>query len=100
MLNGFTLTRKTNLDAGPVSLAEIDDELCAALGFVRDKDKYHLQWADTIGQALACGQSFDTIIRHCKEAIEEAPGNYFETKLQIVKYLNNNYNCCDAWAEE
>ena len=94
----FTLIRKTNPSAGPVPLQEIDSEVCAAFGIAPNPDRYYHQWADSIGLALAAGQSFDEIIRDCEEGIEAQSKianrdgiNYWTTKLKIAEYLNNNF---------
>ena len=62
MPNSFSLTRKSNMDAGPVSLQQIDNEMCADFGLVPDpNNSYHL-WVNIIGLTLATGQSFNDIM--------------------------------------
>jgi hypothetical protein len=94
----FTLIRKTNPNAGPVPLREIDSEMCAAFSIAPNPGKYYHQWADSIGLALAAGQSFDEIIRDCKEGIEaqskianQEGVHYWTIKLKIAEYLNKNF---------
>ena len=94
----FSLIRKTNPDAGPVPLQEIDSEMCTAFGIAPNPGKYYHQWADSIGLALAAGQSFDEIIKDCSEGIEAQSKianrdgiNYWTTKLKIAEYPNNNF---------
>ena len=113
MPNRFSLTRKSNLAAGPVPLPQIDHEMCEAFGIVRDPDKYYCNWFDTIGIALASGQSFDAIINDCHKAIEEQSkianqdgvcywtldGVYYWTsKVKIAEYLQKNF-IADCWAD-
>jgi hypothetical protein len=91
--NSFTLTRKTDVNSGAVSLAKIDDEMCRAFDIVPDDDKYYHGWVDTIGLLLACGKSLDQIISRYKENISSYPENmpsYMKT-LKIAEYLKENY---------
>ena len=93
MPNSFSLTRKSNMDAGPVSLQQIDNEMCADFGLVPDpNNSYHL-WVNTIGLALATGQSFNDIIKECHFSMAEYPesASYYETKLKIAEYLNEHF---------
>ena len=94
----FSLMRKTNPDAGPVPLQEIDSEMCTAFGIAPNPGKYYHQWVDSIGLALAAGKSFDEIIKDCSEGIEAQSKianrdgiNYWTTKLRVAEYLNNNF---------
>lgn len=105
MANRFSLTRKADINAGPVPLQQIDNEMCEHFGIIPDPGKYYHQWVDTIGLALAGAQSFDEIIKDCNEAIEEQSKianpegiNYWITKLKVAEYLNSNY-VSDTWAE-
>jgi hypothetical protein len=99
MPNCFTLTRKNNLDAGPVALSEIDNEICAYLGVEPWEDEYYRQWVDTIGLALACGQSFDQIIEQCRKDMGAyiESSHYYEIKMKIAEYLNQHF-VADAWS--
>ena len=98
MATHFTLTRRTNPNAGPAALQEIDNELCAALGIAPSPGSYYHQWVDTIGRALTAGQSFNEIIEDCREASEVQSNidnhegiSYWTTKLKIAEYLNQHY---------
>ena len=98
MSDHFSLIRRRNPDAGPVPLQEIDSEMCAAFGIEPNTGRYYHQWVDSIGLALAAGQSFDEIIRDCREAIEEQSRianqdgiNYWTTKLKIAEYQKENF---------
>jgi hypothetical protein len=77
--------------------------MCASLGIVPHPEKYYHEWVDTIGLALASGQSFGTIIKDCHEAIGEQSKignqegiNYWTTKLKIAEYLNDNFIARDT----
>jgi hypothetical protein len=100
MPNYFSLTRKKDKEAGPVSLSQIDNEMCQAFGIVPNPGQYYHTWVDTIGLKLALGQSFDEIIRETKEGMNEYPdsASYYETKLKIAEYLNENFISA-AWTE-
>src|SRR5215470_10983197 len=106
MPNRFSLTRKSNKDAGPVSLSQIDEEIRAHFGVASDPKKYYHQWADSIGLALASGQSFDEIIDDCNEAIEEQSKianqqgiDYWNIKLTIAEFLQE-YFISNCWTHE
>ena len=81
------------MESGPITLSQIDNEMCDAFGIVPNPETYYHQWVDTIGLMLSLGKSFDTIIRQCNEAVTEYPesASYYETKLKIAEYLNANY---------
>lgn len=98
MPNYFTLTRKSNLEAGPVKLQEIDEELCKHFNVPCDPDKWYLHWYDFVGFALACGKTFDQLIADTKEYIIKDP-DYEDLKkhLALLEYLNEHYTS-DAWA--
>jgi hypothetical protein len=89
----FNLTRKNNVQAGPVSPREIDKEMCEAFGIIPHKENYYYDWVDTIGLALARGQRFDQIIEQCNDNIRQYPDSspYYEIKIRIVEYLREHY---------
>jgi hypothetical protein len=100
MRNCFSLIRKTDKDAGPVSLQKIDNEMCEHFNVVPDAKEYYYSWVDTIGLALSIGQAFDDIVKDCHADIGEYPADmgYYKRKLEIAKYLNEH--CVpDAWIE-
>jgi hypothetical protein len=82
----FTLTRKADLAAGPVSFQQIDDEMCKHFGVEPDKVEYYQRWYDTVGLALACGHDWPKI----KEI--------FPGKAEIIDWLAENFTQ-DAWSE-
>ncbi len=100
MPNCFQLTRKTDKNAGPVSLWDVDEEICKYLNVEPWPDEYIYQWYGTIGLALACGYSFDTIIEGIKGDIEQYPESrqYYKTKLRIAEFLRDNF-VSECWAE-
>lgn len=61
MPNFFTLTRKSNPEAGPVDFVTIDEEICAAFEVAPHPDLYFVGWYDSIGFRLAFGKSWDEI---------------------------------------
>lgn len=62
MPNCFSLTRKSDVAAGPVSLNQIDREMCEHFKVPVDEKEYHAYWYSIYGLGLACGCTFDEII--------------------------------------
>ena len=100
MANHFSLTRKIEMDKGPVSLQRVDEEICAHFNVPHTKDYYH-SWFDTIGFELATGLFFADIIRRCHEDMEASPQSYryYERKLEIAEYLDKHF-FSDRWSWE
>src|SRR5262245_55487713 len=101
MANSFSLTRKTDLDNGPVSLRQVDEEICVHFKIVPQPKDYYHAWFDTIGFELATGRSFADIITRCHEDMEAYPHSYkyYERKLEIAKYLDKHF-ISDRWSWE
>jgi hypothetical protein len=93
MPNHVNLSRKYNVQAGPVSPREIDKEMCEAFGIIPHKENYYYDWIDTIGLALARGKSFDKIIEECTDNIRHHPDSapYYEIKIRIVEHLREHF---------
>ena len=87
-MNCFTLTRRSNLDAGPVALQLIDDELRVALGAAPSASEWYCGWYDTIGFALAMGRNFEW----CREHLDSP------RLLPVIDWLDANFTA-NAWAE-
>ncbi len=100
MANSFSLTRKIEMDKGPVSLRQVDEEICAHFNVPHTNDYYH-SWFDTIGFELGTGRSFADIIRQCHEDMEASPLSYryYEHKLEIAEYLDKHF-VSDRWSWE
>jgi hypothetical protein len=100
MANSFSLTRKTEMDKGPVSLRQVDEEICAHFNAPHTSDYYH-SWFDTIGFELATGISFPDIITRCYEDMEASPESYryYERKREIAEYLDEHF-ISDRWSWE
>ncbi len=100
MANSFSLTRKIEMDKGPVSLRQVDEEICAHFNVPHTNDYYH-SWFDTIGFELGTGRSFADIIRQCHEDMEASPLSYryYERKLEIAEYLDKHF-VSDRWSWE
>lgn len=87
MPNCFTLTRKSNPEAGPVPFATIDDEICAHLNVEANKAFWYAGWYDQIGLMIAIGKSWSEI----REIFEDS------TKLlPVIDYLETNFTP-DVW---
>jgi hypothetical protein len=87
MPNCFTLTRKSDLDAGPVPLAKIDEEMCVFFAVAVDPMKYYLHWFDLIGFRLAIGHTFEEIISDSSERLKP-----------VARWLQENFTP-NVWAE-
>ena len=99
MASSFSLTRKTEMDKGPVSLRQVDEELCVHFNVVPHPDDYYHLWFDTIGSELTSGSSFSDIIKGCHRDMAEYPEKYryYERKLEIAKYLDKHF-ISDRWS--
>ena len=100
MPNSFSLTRKSDREAGPVSLQQIDDEMRRHFKEPPDPGHWLWSWYNTIGLALSLGRSFTDIIQECQSNMNEYPEDigYYKRKLAIANYLNDNF-VSDVWAE-
>ncbi len=72
MPNFFSLTRKSDPAAGPVSANTLDEEICAHLGVEIHPTNYHVYWYDSIGFRLALGMTWDEIRGRFREQEEDA----------------------------
>jgi hypothetical protein len=61
MRNCLQLIRKTDMQGAPVSLNQIDREICDYMGVECHPGRYAYGWFDVIGFQLAAGKSFDDI---------------------------------------
>jgi hypothetical protein len=86
MPNCFTLTRKTDPQAGPVAFAVIDAEMCKYFGVDCDGKKYYEDWYTWVGLNAALGVPLAQI----------RPAD--ERHAAIVKWLDDNFTT-DGWAE-
>lgn len=91
MPNCFTLTRKSDPDAGPVAFAKIDEEICAHLDVPCHPKHWYLGWYDDIGMALAHGMTFERM-REIYEEDREVQA------IKVVDFLDENFTA-NAWAE-
>jgi len=89
MPNCFSLTRKSDVAAGPVPLITIDEEICKHFGVEPDPKWYYRSWFDTIGLTLAMGKSFEWIINESRFTPET---------IAIARFLDEHFTP-DAWAE-
>ena len=92
MPNCFQLSRKSDPDAKPVVLAEIDEEICAAVAEPVHENLWCRGWYNMIGRMLALGKSFDEI-----EEILKDEGDKCHL-IPVVVFLRENYTS-SAWAE-
>jgi hypothetical protein len=97
MPNYFTLSRRSDLESGPVVLQHIDDEMRVHFGVPPDKDNWYMDWYTFIGLPLACGKTF-TQIRAIYNDFYQAPAFSDERRcVEIIDWLDANFTS-DAWA--
>jgi len=87
MPNYFTLTRKSNIEAGPVNFATIDEEICAHLGVEVDNVHWYAGWYDNIGLMLAIGKSWNEMREIFKDS---------DALLPVIDFLEANFTA-NAW---
>lgn len=90
----FSLTRKSDLAAGPVPLLTIDEEICEMMGVMVHPKKWCNDWYGAIGLDLACGDTFEEI----KITITNWDYGPKELLLKIVEWLDTNF-VANAWSE-
>jgi hypothetical protein len=102
MPNCFTLTRKSNPEAGPVPLQQIDEEMCARFDAPCDERKWYLDWMTGIGFPLSVGKSFAEIRETVKDSISEWEVEYGlkggQELLALIDWLEENFTS-DCWVE-
>lgn len=109
MPNCFQLIKKSDLEAGPVRLSQIDREMCEHFGVERHPTKYHHEWYNTIGFRLAVGQTFEKqledayaeIARIQESTSEERGREELQAEwlhhIEVIKWLDANF-VSDVWA--
>lgn len=101
MPNCFTLSRKSNLDAGPVPLNTIDAEMCQFFNEPVDPKEFCRNWYGIIGFDLAKGKSFEQIRTDYQGShdVDYLGNRDLWTKLiEIVDWLDANFTT-DSWYE-
>jgi hypothetical protein len=89
--NGFSLTRKTEMEKGPVSLRQVEEEICIHFNIVpHPQDYYHL-WFDTIGSDLASGNYFTDIIKGRRQGMVEYQENYIYFERKTLRHYYRRY---------
>lgn len=103
MPNCFTLTRRSNLEAGPVVLQKIDDELREHFHAPPDKVNWFNGWYNYIGYFLAFGWSW-TKLRQDIDAeclmspVDSGAHKHWALNRDILDWLEANFTS-DAWYE-
>lgn len=94
----FQLISKTTQK--PVPFAEIDDELCKAMGVEPHDTDFLRSWYDIIGLRLALGRSFEEIQAEFEERKASAADNdnseFWTDMNKILQYIRENYDST-AW---
>ena len=101
MPNCFTLTRRSNLEAGPVPLNTIDAEMCQFFNEPVDPKRWYQNWYNTIGFDLAMGNSFEQIRADYladRVADDQSAFDAWTKLIEIVDWLEANFTA-DAWYE-
>lgn len=70
----------------PSSPAQIDNDLCAALGVEPNPVNFYAYWWDIIGLSLACGETLDQLAEYYTQGDEADP-----TYATIAMWLKDNY---------
>jgi hypothetical protein len=104
MPNYFQLTRKSNPEAGPVKFVDIDAELCKHFNAPCHPTEWFMGWYDIVGFSLACGRSFESIIKAQEEHLAERSGKGADTDwikdqemfIHLCKYLDEHFTSA-AW---
>lgn len=87
MPNCFQLVRKSDTNAGPVVLQQIDDEMREAFHEPPDTEHWYRDWYNWAGLYLALGKTFDQIREIVKDDVQG---------LRIVEWLDANFTS-SAW---
>lgn len=103
MPNCFSLTRKSDLKAGPVKLTTIDEEMCKHFNVPCDPKLWYHYWYDIIGFGIATGKSLDDQRKIIEEQIirntEDSEYDSWDKRtLEIINWLDENFTS-DTWAE-
>ena len=94
MADYFTLTRKSNLDAGHVPINTIDAEMCQFFKVPVDPTAFYRNWYGTIGTDLAKGLTIRQIIVDHYSAVTEDNDDAFDAwtkKIEIMIWLDANF---------
>lgn len=100
MPNNFSLIRKSAPEAGPVRLAEIDEELCRLLDMPVHPQEWVCYWYDLLGFPMACGVSLSAIAGKQEFWVNSGHpevDDFDRRLLRIAEHLRDNYTV-DAWA--
>jgi hypothetical protein len=93
----YQLSRTDNLDAGPVNLVAIDEDICRHFGVEIHPTKWYCDWHQAIGFRLAIGKTFDEIIAEFDQSAGPNDEDTFYARLaQIARYLKCAYTN-NAW---
>ena len=84
------------MEAGPVLLHKIDEEMCEYMGAPVDDDKWCLGWYDSTGLRLACGDSFEKIKADYRGYIEEYEAKDEHDMVEFYTLLNK----ATEWLDE
>lgn len=95
MPNCFSLSRKTDPNTA-VAFSVIDAELCAYLNVECHPVKYHCDWYETIGYAIAVGVTFEKMRDAVKNSDSTAEDKAYS--LKMIDWFDTNF-VSDAWAE-
>jgi hypothetical protein len=102
MPNRFSLTRRSALADGPVSLQQIDKEICEHFFLPCSEEEWHHGWYNYIGFHLAMGWSFERLGQDIEGEIlcakDRSAINYWGHMQDILNWLAANFTP-DAWAE-
>ena len=91
MPNCFQLSYKDTCK--PASLRDVDNRLWEEVGGIEpDPKNWYLNWYNTIGLSLACGNNWDQIREIYQESIELNP-----SCGAVIDYLEAHYDSSSWW---
>lgn len=105
MPNCFQLTRRTALEAGAVTLQQVDKELCEHFQAPCDEKEWYCGWYNYIGFLIAMGKDWDWLtddinkmIAEAKEHNDKPAEDYWSHMQEVRKWLQETFTY-EAWVE-
>lgn len=102
MPNCFTLTRKSNPEAGPVEFTEIDEEMCRHFGVPCDPVQWYMKWyCFACEWGIALGATLKQLVDDWEDEhllFDDEPSEFDIRWHEILVWLDENFTS-DAWAE-
>lgn len=97
MPNCFQLIRKSDPEAGAVSLQRIDEEMCLHFNEPCHPERWFRNWYNSIGMSLAFGRTFEELRKRPEEDGDWEPEDVQEW-VSMIDWLDANFTT-NAWYE-